>query len=279
MAVAGSYPANTYALEYLVEACAAAGLTRLVEVGVGHGTAIDVLTRAGLDVTGFDRDPAMVETSRQAMAAAGLDPDRASLGDIEDPASYRAVADAAPFDALLALGILPTATDEAATLRAMASLVRPGGHVFVEYRNVLFSLVTFNRHTRDFILDDLLEGVSSTMRQSVSDYLAPRLDLDRPPLPSRRRPEVPQPPHRPGRVREARLRGRHPLLLPLPPGHARPGARRSGPVPRAGGTDGARAVGLEGTVPLLGVPRPRPRARVAVTARCWIPPGACRMAP
>jgi len=184
MAVAGSYPANTYALEYLVEACAAAGLTRLVEVGVGHGTAIDVLTRAGLDITGFDRDPAMVETSRQAMAAAGLDPDRASLGDIEDPATYRAVADAAPFDALLALGILPTATDEAATLRAMASLVRPGGHVFVEYRNVLFSLVTFNRHTRDFILDDLLEGVSSTMRQSVSDYLAPRLDLDRPPLPS-----------------------------------------------------------------------------------------------
>ena len=184
MAVAGSYPANTYALEYLVEACAAAGLTRLVEVGVGHGTAIDVLTRAGLDITGFDRDPAMVETSRQAMAAAGLDPGRASLGDIEDPATYRAVADAAPFDALLALGILPTATDEAATLRAMASLVRPGGHVFVEYRNVLFSLVTFNRHTRDFILDDLLEGVSSTMRQSVSDYLAPRLDLDRPPLPS-----------------------------------------------------------------------------------------------
>ncbi len=184
MATAGSYPANTFALEYLVDACGANGLRSIVEVGVGHGTAVDVLVGAGLDVTGFDRDPAMVEASQAAMVAAGQDPARVSLGDVEDPASYAQVREQGPFDALLALGILPTAADEGRTLANMRSLVRPGGEVFVEYRNVLFSLVTFNRHTRDFLLDDLLEGVAPELRDSVAEYVAPRLDLDRPPLPT-----------------------------------------------------------------------------------------------
>jgi SAM-dependent methyltransferase len=184
MATAGSYPANTFALEYLADACRRSGLRSIVEVGVGHGTAVDVLDGAGLEVTGFDRDPAMVEVSRAAMAAIGRDPGRVSLGDIEDPSSYAQVRDAGPFDALLGLGILPTARDEAQALANMRSLVRPGGEVFVEYRNVLFSLVTFNRHTRDFLLDDLLNGVDPRMRDAVADYVAPRLDLDRPPLPT-----------------------------------------------------------------------------------------------
>ena len=184
MATAGSYPANTFALEYLVDACADRGLRSLVEVGAGHGTAIDVLVDAGLEVTGFDRDPEMVAVSQQAMVAAGRDPGRISLGDIEDRASHASVVQAAPFDALLALGILPTAQDEAATLANMRSLVRPGGEVFVEYRNVLFSLVTFNRHTRDFVLDELLAGVAPRMRDAVADFMAPRLDLDRPPVPT-----------------------------------------------------------------------------------------------
>ena len=113
MATAGTYPANTFALEYLVEACATSGLRSIVEVGVGHGTAVDVLVGAGLDVTGFDRDPVMVETSRRAMVDAGQDSARVSLGDMEDPSSYVQVREAAPFDALLGLGILPTALDEA----------------------------------------------------------------------------------------------------------------------------------------------------------------------
>lgn len=184
MAAVGSYPANTFALEYLVDACRARGLRSIVEVGVGHGTAVDVLVGAGLDLTGFDRDPAMVEASRAAMTAAGRDPGQVSLGDIEDPATFAQVRDSAPFDALLALGILPTAQDESRTLASMRSLVRPGGEVFVEYRNVLFSLVTFNRHTRDFLLDELLAGVAPSMRDAVADYIAPRLDLDRPPLPT-----------------------------------------------------------------------------------------------
>lgn len=184
MAAAGHYPANTFALEYLVEACAAHGLTRLLEIGSGHGTAVPVLAAAGLEVTGLDRDPQMVEASREAMAAAGQDAGRILLADIEDPASYRPVGDTGPYDAVLGLGILPTARDPRQTLLNIKALVRPGGHVFIEYRNVLFSLVTFNRHTRDFIVDDLLADVDPRLRDRAADFIEPRLDLTRPPHPT-----------------------------------------------------------------------------------------------
>lgn len=184
MAVAGAYPANTFALEYLLSACRENDLRTIAEIGVGHGTAIPVLADAGLTISGIDRDASWVEVSQAAMTAAGQDPARVSLGDLEDPATYAGLAADGPYDALLGLGILPTAHDEDQALLNAKALVRPGGHVFLEYRNVLFSLVTFNRHTNAFILDDLLAGVAPQLRERTAEYLAPRLDLNRPPVPT-----------------------------------------------------------------------------------------------
>ena len=184
MAAAGHYPANTFALQYLLNTCAAQGLHRVLEIGVGHGTAVAPLAAAGLEITGLDRDPEMVEVSRQAMADAGQDPDRIILADIEDPLAYGEVMRGGPYDAILGLGIMPTARNEAQTLRNIAALVRPGGHVFLEYRNVLFSLVTFNRHTNAFILDDLLDGVAPEMKERAAAFLSEHLNLSVPPVPT-----------------------------------------------------------------------------------------------
>lgn len=189
MATAGSYPANDFALDHVLDVCREQGFTRILEIGVGHGKAVPVLAGAGLEITGVDRNPEMVEVSRAAMVAVGQDPDRITLGDIEDPAVVASLLEQGPFDAVLGLGILPTAVDEDGVWRSVSSLLRPGGRAFMEYRNVLFSLVTFNRHTRDFILDDLLVDVSPTMRQAAAEFIEPRLNVDVPP-----RPTSPNPP-------------------------------------------------------------------------------------
>jgi hypothetical protein len=126
----------------------------------------------------------MVERSRQAMAEAGQDPDRVVLADIEDPMSYADVMRNGPYDAILGLGIMPTARNEAQTLRNVAALVRPGGHVFLEHRNVLFSLVTFNRHTHAFIVDDLLDGVDPQMRAHAAQFVEEHVNLEVPPVPT-----------------------------------------------------------------------------------------------
>ena len=184
MATAGHYPANTFALQYLLNTCSEHGLRRVLEVGIGHGTAVAPLAAAGLEITGLDRDPEMVEVSRQAMADAGQDPDRVVLADIEDPMTYPDVMRGGPYDAILGLGIMPTARNEGQTLRNIAALVRPGGHVFLEYRNVLFSLVTFNRHTHAFIVDELLEGVDPEMKAHAAQFVAEHVNLAVPPVPA-----------------------------------------------------------------------------------------------
>lgn len=177
------YPANHFALQYVLNALAARPAPTLVEVGTGHATALAPLIRAGVDVRGFDIDPDLVARGREQMGALGQDPESVTVGDIEDPVSYATVLRDGPFDALLALGILPNVANEIGTLRNMQALVRPGGEVFVEFRNVLFSLFTSNRHTRNFIVDELLADVSDDLRSSVSDVLESRVDMDRPPLP------------------------------------------------------------------------------------------------
>lgn len=63
----------------------------------------------------------------------------------------------------------------------MRSLLRPGGTVFVECRNSLFSLFTFNRYTADFVLDELLPDASDPVRDAVREFLEPRLRMDLPP--------------------------------------------------------------------------------------------------
>ena len=64
----------------------------------------------------------------------------------------------------------------------MATLVRPGGSVFIEFRNKLFSLFTLNRNTSDFILNDLLVDVAKEVKDEVANDLKNRLRMDMPPL-------------------------------------------------------------------------------------------------
>lgn len=177
------YPANHFALQYVLNALADRPQPTLVEVGTGHATALEPLIRAGIEVSGFDIDPSVVPVARETMAALGRDPESVTVGDIEDPVSYATVLRDGPYDALLALGVLPNVANESRALRNMQALVRPGGEVFVEFRNVLFSLFTSNRHTRNFIVDELLADVSDDLRAAVSDVLESRVDMDRPPLP------------------------------------------------------------------------------------------------
>src|SRR5207302_7521956 len=110
----------------------------------------------------------------------GLDPDHIFQGDIQDPVTYAGALKHGRFDALMAMGVMPHIENDDMVLENMATLVRPGGRVFIEFRNSLFSLFTFNRHTVDFILNELLQGVSPVLKDMVAEDLASRLRIDAP---------------------------------------------------------------------------------------------------
>lgn len=179
------YPANHFAWRIVLDAASKAGTHSLIEVGVGAGNGIAHVVNAGLDFSGLDNKIERVEQSRALAPQFGVDPAAIVLADIEDAESLRALPVQA--DVLMALGILPTARDQITALQNMATLVRPGGQLFVECRNSLFSLVTFNRFTKELIAGELIGDAlrdQDALSQQLDAFLDPRVLMDRPPLPA-----------------------------------------------------------------------------------------------
>jgi 2-polyprenyl-3-methyl-5-hydroxy-6-metoxy-1,4-benzoquinol methylase len=180
----GGYPGNHVAYRHVLNVLHERKTNRLIEVGVGNGLAIPIFSGAGMDFFGIDNKPEMVAKSKVEMQKCGLSDDHVVWGDIEDSISLSPIRNSGQFDGLVAMGVLPHVTHERAALRNMWHLVKPGGTIFVECRNKLFSLVTFNRFTYEFILDDLLMGVHPEVRDATAAFLKTRLDTDMPPIPA-----------------------------------------------------------------------------------------------
>jgi len=179
---AKEYPANYFRLQILTAVLKRSGLRSVYEVGVGEGTPLAVIAGLGLRVAGCDISKNMVEAARSNFKTRGLDPQAIQWGDIEVAASFAGQIPEGGFDAVIAAGVLPHVKDDKLMLGNIGTIVRPGGKVFIEFRNKLFSLFTFNRYTKDFILDDLLAGVSAEVKQAVAKELDARLAAGQPPV-------------------------------------------------------------------------------------------------
>ena len=178
--VSRDYPANYFRLHQLINAFTQNSVKKVIEVGVGEGTPLITLSKAGMDVCGFDISHAMVEKARANFAENGLSSKNIIFGDIQDPITYSPLLKEGQFDALLAMGVLPHVRNEEFVLKNMKNLVKPNGRVFIEFRNKLFSLFTFNRYTYEFIMEDLLDGVSPKLKNIVSKNLKDRLYMNLP---------------------------------------------------------------------------------------------------
>ncbi len=174
------YPANYFRLQLLLNSFMTKNIKRIIEVGVGEGTPLSTLAKTGLDVWGFDISEAMVQKAKERMKKNNLDPNHIFWGDIQDPVTYSHAVSEGLYDGLIAMGVMPHVRNDDMVIQNMAAMVRPGGTVFIEFRNSLFSLFTMNRYTMDFILNDLLRGVSSEIKDLVAKDLEPRLRMDMP---------------------------------------------------------------------------------------------------
>jgi 2-polyprenyl-3-methyl-5-hydroxy-6-metoxy-1,4-benzoquinol methylase len=174
------YPANYFRLQMLVNRLASLGARRVYEVGVGEGTPLLTLAQMGIEMAGCDISEAMVEQSRARIAQAGLSPSTVSWGDIQDCVTFAHQLRNGPFDGVIAAGVLPHVANDSLFLENVKMLLRPGGTALVEFRNKLFSLFTFNRKTKEFIVEDLLRGIDPEVAQAVAEHLEPRLVMDQP---------------------------------------------------------------------------------------------------
>jgi 2-polyprenyl-3-methyl-5-hydroxy-6-metoxy-1,4-benzoquinol methylase len=175
------YPANYFRLQILIQRLSSLRLESVYEVGVGEATPLATMASMGFRVAGCDIAESMVAKAQENFKSRGLDPSVIQWGDIQDSITLANRRGVQAFDAVIAAGVLPHISNDSLALQNMRMLVRDGGRIFVEFRNQLFSLFTFNRYTKEFILDELLRDVPVEIKNEVGQEIDRRVAIDLPP--------------------------------------------------------------------------------------------------
>ena len=178
------YPANHFRLQKVMRILRRVGATSVYDLGAGEASPmVRIHQELGIRVTGSDLSPEMVRLGRENLQRHGIDPEALSLVDVQDRAAVLAEQTArGESDAVIALGVIPHVQDDAWFVEAMSGFVRPGGTLLLQFRNSMFSMFTFNRLTKEFVLDELLVDVPRDMRDAVAADLDSRLAVDKPPI-------------------------------------------------------------------------------------------------
>jgi 2-polyprenyl-6-hydroxyphenyl methylase/3-demethylubiquinone-9 3-methyltransferase len=128
---------NPVRLGFVAEHASLAG-ARALDVGCGGGLLSEAMSRKGARVTGIDLAPGMIEVARLHAAEERLDIDYRVAAAEEIAAGL-----AQSFDVLTCMEMLEHVPQPERMLATLASLVRPGGSVF---------LSTLNRNLKAFLL-------------------------------------------------------------------------------------------------------------------------------
>jgi 2-polyprenyl-6-hydroxyphenyl methylase/3-demethylubiquinone-9 3-methyltransferase len=99
---------------------------RVLDVGCGGGLLAESLARAGAHVIAIDLASTMVEVARLHALEGGLRIDYRT-----ESAESLAHAEAGSFDVVTCMEMLEHVPDPGATMRSLATLLRPGGELFV----------------------------------------------------------------------------------------------------------------------------------------------------
>jgi 2-polyprenyl-6-hydroxyphenyl methylase / 3-demethylubiquinone-9 3-methyltransferase len=128
---------NPVRARFVAERAALRG-SRVLDVGCGGGLLCEAMAREGASVTGLDLSPGMVEVARLHALEQNLTIDYRN----EDVAAL-AAREPGSFDVVTSMEMLEHVPDPAQMTATLASLVRPGGAVF---------LSTINRNLKSFLM-------------------------------------------------------------------------------------------------------------------------------
>jgi 2-polyprenyl-3-methyl-5-hydroxy-6-metoxy-1,4-benzoquinol methylase len=177
------YPSSYFRLLKVIDILRERGAKTVYELGAGEASPIIAIREAlGVEIRASDLSPEMVRFGKENLTTHGMDPSWLTELNILDTDAVRAeAARVGQFDAVIALGVIPHVEDDAWFVEAMSLFLKPGGTLILQFRNSMFSMFTFNRLTKELILDELLSPVPEAFRSVVATDLDQRLAVDKPP--------------------------------------------------------------------------------------------------
>lgn len=120
---------NPVRLRYVERAGSLTGLA-IADVGCGGGLLAEAMARQGARVVGLDLAAELIEVARLHAIEAGV-----AIDYRVESAEQHARAGAGSYDVVTCMEMLEHVPDPQAIVAALATLVRPGGHVFVSTLN------------------------------------------------------------------------------------------------------------------------------------------------
>lgn len=177
------YPANFFRLQKVIEILRERNVGSVYDLGAGEASPIIAIREAlGVDIRASDLSPEMVRLGKENLVRHGMDPEWLNLVDIRDEHAVREEAGrVGQFDAVIALGVIPHVEDDDWFVEAMSLFLKPGGTLILQFRNSMFSMFTFNRLTKEFILEELMAPIPENFRAVVEADLDQRLAVNKPP--------------------------------------------------------------------------------------------------
>jgi len=177
------YPSSYFRLLKVIDILRDREAQSVYELGAGEASPIIAIKEAlGVQICASDLSPEMVRLGRENLERHGIDPGVLSEVDILNKDEVRAEATrVGQFDAVIALGVIPHVEDDSWFVEAMSLFLKPGGTLILQFRNSMFSMFTFNRLTKEFILEELMAPVPQQFRDVVEADLDQRLAVDKPP--------------------------------------------------------------------------------------------------
>ncbi|GEA06856.1 ubiquinone biosynthesis O-methyltransferase [Alteromonas sp. KUL42] len=129
---------NPLRLDFINQHCSGLFEKNVIDIGCGGGILAESMARAGATVTGLDMAEASLEVAKLHGLESGIKVDYV-CSTAEDYAQKHA----GKFDVVTCMEMLEHVPDPASVVKACASLVKPGGHVF-------FS--TLNRNLKSYLM-------------------------------------------------------------------------------------------------------------------------------
>lgn len=177
------YPSSYFRLLKVIEILRDRGASSVYELGAGEASPIIAIREAlGVEIRASDLSPEMVRFGKDNLERHGMDPSWLSQLNILDKAAVLEESKrVGQSDAVIALGVIPHVEDDAWFVEAMSKFLKPGGTLILQFRNSMFSMFTFNRLTKEFILEELMGPIPEEFRSVVEADLDQRLAVDKPP--------------------------------------------------------------------------------------------------
>jgi len=144
----------------------------VLDIGCGNCYPTKLLLKEGFEVKGFDFSEEMIKNGKVVLKEAGYDPSLISVGDLDN----RDTLPQEKFDSSIMLGAFSVVKDEHKVMDNVNYMLKPNGKAFIELRNALFGLFSFNKYSQSFFLNDLIgeQELPGDIRQEIEEFYSKR---------------------------------------------------------------------------------------------------------